>query len=118
MDEKGLREALDIFFEATNTANAEMFAKVFHDDAHRYQVGDDGVLSIWDKPTFLNVIRSITESWTAYNELLSIDFTSENTAAVRLKVRVKNLIYTDILSFIRVDGKWMIISKLTCGVPA
>jgi hypothetical protein len=51
------------------------------------------------------------------DEILAIDFTGENTAVARVKLRVGNTLFTDILSFMRLDNKWAVISKVFSGVP-
>jgi len=123
MDEKGLKEAIQKYFDSSNESNAGAMAEVFHESAHLYMVGQDGKLLDWDQEFFINRIKSRKESpaghvFPVQNEILSIDFTSDDTAVVRLKIRVGDVLYTDILSFIRLDGTWWIISKLATGVPA
>jgi hypothetical protein len=123
MDEKGLRDAIQIYFDATNESSAEIMSEVFHDSAHLYGHEPDGALLDWDKSFFMGIMRSTKEAsqgkeFPIVNDLLSIDFTSEKTAIVRLKVNVLDLIYTDILSFICLDGRWWIIAKLATLTPA
>jgi hypothetical protein len=122
MDDKELMKALKIYFESTNESDEAKMNEVFHDSAHLYGEGPGGELLDWDKDSFLNVIKSTKEAsrgkdFPVYNEIVSIDFTSANTAVVRLKVRVMDLMYTDILSFICLNGRWWIIAKLAVGVP-
>ena len=122
MDEKSLKEAIQVYFNATNESDANEMATVFHDSAHLYQIGTDGALSDWDKDFFMNIIASGKQEdqgkvFPTYNEILSIDFTSENTAVARVKVRVRDILFTDILSFICLDNRWWIIAKVAAGVP-
>ena len=118
MDNKGIKEAIQIYFDATNVSSAELMAEVFHDIAHLYQPGEDNGVLDWDKDFFMGIMDSgePVPPDKIVNEILAIDYTSEETAVVRLKVRVRDMIYTDILSFIRLNGRWWIIAKLAAGV--
>ena len=123
MDEKGLKAAIQKYFDSSNESDGGAMAEVFHESAHLYMVGQDGALIDWDQDFFINRIKSRKESPTGHvfpihNEILAIDFTSEDTAVVRLKIRVGDFLYTDILSFIRIEGTWWIIAKLAAGVAA
>jgi len=41
---------------------------------------------------------------------------SEKTA--RVSLRVRDTLFTDILSFIKINGTWKIMAKVLSGVPA
>ena len=117
MNENEIREALQIYFDSTNEADDSKMAEVFHDSAHLYQHGMDGALSDWDKDFFMGIVaasKDATEEGTypIINEILSIDFTSEKTAVARVRVSVADKVFTDILTFIRLDSRWWIIAKL------
>ena len=117
MNENEIRDALQIYFDSNNESDESRMAEVFHDSAHLYQHGEDGNLLDWDKDFFMGIMASAKEAVAectspTINEIISIDFTSEKTAVARVKVNVLDVIYTDILSFICIDGRWWIISKL------
>ena len=112
-----------MYFDASYDNDGEKMIQVFHRVAHVYSRGEDGRLSDMDRDAFTNRVGSgkdnaAKDKYPRYNEILSIDFTGENAAVARVKIRVRNTIFTDILSFIRFEGKWVIISKLASGVPA
>ena len=117
MNEKEIKDALQIYFDSNNVSDESMMAEVFHDSAHLCQHGEDGKLLDWDKDFFMGVMASEKDAvakstFPIVNEILSIDFTSDKTAVARVKVNVLDAIYTDILSLICIDGRWWIISKL------
>ena len=43
--------------------------------------------------------------------------TGEHIAVARVKLRVGNTLYTDVLSFMELDEKWAVIAKVLSGVP-
>jgi len=123
MDANEIKKVIQAYFDTGYAADGEGMAEVFHDVAHLYSCGADGSLINWDKDFFVNIVGSSEpgeseHGYPRYDEILSIDFTGENTAVARVKVRVKDNIYTDILSFLRLDGKWGIIAKVFTGVAA
>ena len=118
MDENGVRETLQKYFDAGNEANGEKMREVFYPIAHLYSPGKDGTLINWDMDFFAARVSSTKLGFPPYNEIISIDFINEDAAAARVKVRVMDTLFTDILSLIRIDGKWKIIAKVFTGVPA
>lgn len=111
-----IRDYLDACYES----NVEKFRGVFHSAAHLYKQNKDGTLIDWDLDAFMEVVGTLysktpVPAYPSQDEVLSIDFTDENTAVARVKVRVENTLYTDILCLLRLNGKWSIISKVFTG---
>jgi hypothetical protein len=120
MDTAEIKKAIQLYFDGCYEGCGEKMAQVFHDAAHVYGHNPDGNLADTPKADFVIRVGSRAADAPAFpreDELISIDFTGENTAAVRLKVRVFNTRYTDILSFMRINGNWVIIAKLFAGIP-
>ena len=123
MDIDGIKKVIEAYFDAGYASSGAGMAEVFHDCAHLYMRDKDGSLIDWDKNFFVNLVNGESQGkdgpdYPRYNEILAIDFVDENTAVARVKVRVAETLYTDILCFLRLGGKWQIISKVFSGVPA
>jgi len=121
MDTTEIKEILQIYFDASFESSEGKMAQVFHDAAHIYGHSQDGNLSDSPKEAFVKMVGRKPVNQPPYpreDEILSIDFTGENTAVARVKIRVNNTMFTDILSFIKIDGKWSVIAKLYSGVQA
>ena len=123
MDANEIKKVIQAYFDTGYDADGEGMADVFHDVAHLYSCDENGGLINWDKGFFVNIVGTSVpgaseNGYPRYDEILSIDFTGENTAVARVKVRVGDTVYTDILSFLRIDGKWGIIAKVFTGAPA
>ena len=120
MDADEIKTIIQLYFDGSYEGNREKMEKVFHQAAHIYGQASDGSLNDMPKDMFVNRVGSKPADSPAFpreEEILSIDFTGENTAVARVKLRVFNTRFTDILSFMRLDGKWGVISKLFSGVP-
>jgi len=118
MDVNEIKEVIQAYFDTGYACDSEGMAKVFHDGSHLYGLGKDGELLDWPKEMFLKVLAETKQGYPRYDEIVSIDYTGEDTAVARVKVRVEDTIYTDILSFLRLDGKWGVMAKVYAGVPA
>ena len=121
MDTSEIKSVIQNYLTACYESSREGFREVLHDAAHVYGIVEGGGFLDRDKEAFVKYIESVNPDgakpdFPRQDEVLSIEFTGEETAVVRLKVRVRNIMFTDILSFIRLDGKWTIISKLYSGV--
>ena len=117
MDSSEIREIIQTYFDASYESSSEKMAKVFHDAAHIYGHGENGVLSDSPKDSFVNMVGSVMPGapkpeYPRSDEILSIDFTGENTAVARVALRVGNIMFTDMLCFMRLGGKWGVISKV------
>jgi len=122
MDTTAIKELLQLYFDASFESDGEKMAKVFHDAAHIYGHGGDGDLADAPKAPFVTMVSSFPPgssdpAFVRDDEILSIDFTGENTAIARVRLRMENIVFTDVLSLICIGGNWSVISKLYSGVP-
>ena len=120
MDSSRIKEVIQAYFDASYEGNAEKMGTVFHDAAHIYGHGESGALMDMDKAAFLKLVgmsalNAPKPDYPRQDEILSIDFTGENTAVARVKLRVGTIVFTDILSFMRLDGDWGVIAKVYSG---
>ena len=122
MDSTEIRGVIQTYFDASFESSGEKIAQVFHDAAHIYGHGENSALNDMEKSFFVNLVGTPRpdvpgSDYPRQDEILSIDFTGENTAVARVKLRVGNTLFTDMLCFMRLNGKWGVISKVFSGVP-
>jgi len=119
METNEIKEVIQTYFDAGYESDGEKMRTAIHNAAHTYVHDERGALMDRDKETFIKLVESGKSNapYPRQEEILSIDFTSENTAVALVKVRIGKILFTDVLSFIRLDGKWTIISKLAAGEP-
>ena len=120
MDTTKVKEIIQLYFDGSYEGNAEKMDKVFHQAAHIYGLDKDGNLSDRPRDEFVARVGSRpadAPSYARYDEILSIEFTGENTAVAIVKLRVQNTLYTDVLSLMCINGNWGVIAKMLAGVP-
>jgi hypothetical protein len=119
MDTEEIKNIIQLYFDGSYEGNQEKMDKVFHQAAHIYGHSPDGSLTDMPRDFFVSRVGSRpvdTPLFPREEEIISIDFTGDHTAVARVKLRVFNTHFTDILSFMYLDGKWGVISKLYSGV--
>ena len=123
MDSTEIKAIIQTYFDASYEASGEKMSEVFHSAAHIYGHSETGALNDMDKNAFVKLVGTpvsglAKQEYPRQNEILSIDFTGENTAVARVRLRVRNTIFTDMLCFMRIDNRWGVISKVFSGIPA
>ena len=120
-EQAAIESVIQMYFDASFAGDGRKMAEVFHEAAHIYGLDKNGTLTDWSLSFFVNLVGSSVSSKSmglARREtILSLDFTGENTAVARVSLRVRDTLFTDILSFIRLNGKWKIMAKVLSGVP-
>ena len=122
MDDKPIKAVLQDYFDGCYDASFEKLDRAFHKGAHIYGVGEDGTLADTERDVFVARVgaprpEGFQRDYPRADEVLSIDFTGENTAVARVKLRVGKTLFTDILCVICLEGKWGIIAKVLSGEP-
>jgi uncharacterized protein (TIGR02246 family) len=122
MDRQAIECVIQNFFDASYAADPEKMAGVFHSEMQFFGFDREGGLVKKSKDSFVDGYRQNAKdpAWPDFprvNEILSIDFTGDNTAVSRTRVRIRNTLFTDIFCFMRINGEWRIIAKVASGVP-
>ena len=112
---QALTAVLSDYFDGLYHSDTARLAKVFHPDA-RYVCATGGTLlhlgmneyfAIVDKrpsPASRNEARA--------DQIVSIEFAGSVTAFARVNCAIGERFFTDFLTFVCVDGRWQIISKV------
>ena len=123
MNRNEVEQVIQDFFDADYAGDADRMAISFHDDAEffEYNAKRDALRKM-SGAAFVDGFRNKPDDapppdYPRFNEILSIDFTGENTAVARTRMRVRNMMFTDILCLMRINGVWGIIVKIASGVP-
>jgi hypothetical protein len=120
MDSAEIKKVIQDYFDGSYDGIGEKMEGAFHDAAHVYGHGEGGTLNDMTKAQFVKLVgtprpRLPESERPRQDEILSIDFTGENTAVARVKLRVGKTLFTDVLCFMRLEGRWGIISKVFSG---
>ena len=122
MSKAAIEEKIQMYFNAVYEGDAQAILKVFHPSSHVYGVGENGELVDWPAEMFSKRIDTAVSTKSLgiepVHKIHSIEFTGDNTAVAKVGLRVREIMFTDILSFIRLNDEWFIIAKVFAGVKA
>ena len=115
----GERQAIEAligrYHDALHRGDVTLLATVFHPQAH-YATASDGTLLQMDMPSYLPVVaarRSPQAGGEArWFRIDAIERIGPVTASVRVRSRMLGKHFDDLLSLIRIDGRWQIIAKV------
>ncbi|MCR9255963.1 MAG: nuclear transport factor 2 family protein [Alphaproteobacteria bacterium] len=114
-DRTAIEAAMQAYFDCLWTGNADLWRhKAFHPQAHMYGIMD-GEAKDWPIGEVCDRIDARPSSKDFGTErqdhVLAIDMTSPTSALVKCEVAVLDKYYRDLLTFLKIDGDWKIISK-------
>ncbi|WP_111980330.1 nuclear transport factor 2 family protein [Algibacillus agarilyticus] len=105
---------LKTYFDGLYYADVKRLNQVFHPRSH-YVCATRTDVILWTLPEYLYAVaqRVSPASLHAprYDHILSIDFAGPNTALAKVSCTIQPKHFTDLLSLIKTDGQWQIISK-------
>lgn len=103
------------YFDALYRCDTALLEAVFHPEAH-YFTATEGSLLHLDMPTYVPIVAARTSPESASEvchwQIESIDFAGPVTALVRMRSRMMDKHFTDLLSLVKLDGQWRIIAKV------
>ena len=110
-----VRDLLDRYFDGLYRSDAGLLATVFQ-PAAVYATATEGPLTRLSMPEYLRIVAE-RESPAARGEartdtIESIVFAGPVTALASVRCSIGPRRFTDLLSLVRVDGRWQIIAKV------
>lgn len=110
-----IEEALATYFNGIHNSDVSCLERVFHPQAI-YACATDGTLLYKTMPDYFEVVRHrpspASKNEPRTDEIVSIEFAGPVTALARVRCSIAPKHFTDLLSFIKLDGQWRIISKV------
>lgn len=108
-------ELLARYFDGLYTGDAAALAEVFHPQA-LYATVSEGSLVWHGMDTYLPIVAArdapASRGEVRRDAIESVEFAGAATALARVRCSIGNRYFTDFLSLIRLDGRWMIIAKV------
>jgi 4-oxalocrotonate tautomerase len=110
-----IHDLLERYFDALHHCDVELLAGVLHPSAIYATVGG-GELIRWSVDEYLPVIAA-RESPASRGEartdaIDSIEFAGPDTALARVRCSTGPKHFVDLLSLLRIDGRWWVIAKV------
>jgi hypothetical protein len=116
-EEAAVREAIEHYFRGHATGQGEHFRKVFHADAKLFFIRD-GKVTQWTAEEYISRAAGKPADDEAQRKrtIDSIDI-SGTAAFVKLTLDYPKVVFTDYMSMLKVDGRWVIVNKTFYAKP-
>jgi hypothetical protein len=110
-----LRAATQTYFDALYEGDADQIASVFLPTSALTQ-SFEGKLLVTTRNGWLDIIRNRpspkSQGVKRDDHILTIDLISDTLAMVKVKCQLPPRYFTDVLSFVKLDGRWQIAQKV------
>lgn len=108
-------DALKIYFEGLYRSDTQMLAQVFHPRAI-YACASEGKLLHMTMDEYFPVVDKrpapASRGEPRADRILSIDFAGPVTAIAKVNCAIGPKAFTDLLTFVKLDGRWQIMAKV------
>jgi hypothetical protein len=113
--EAGIRETLGLYFDGLHRSDADLLARAFHPEA-RYVCATDGALVNLGMAEYLPMVAArpspASRGEARRDRIVSIALAGPVTAAARVECAIGPKFFTDLLTLVRLEGRWRIIAKV------
>jgi hypothetical protein len=110
-----LLDAVDVYFRALHACDVSLLDRVFHPASTLFDV-DEGVVTVDPFPEWREVVANrpspASVGQAREEEVVAIDWLSQDAASVRVRLRVLDQIFVDLLSFVHGERGWQIVAKV------
>lgn len=110
-----LDHAVDTYFRGIYDCDVTLLDEVFHPASSLFDV-DEGAVTVDPYPAWREVVANRASPASVgherIEEVLNIDWLSDQAAVVRLRLRAINSIFVDQLSFVDGPTGWQIVAKV------
>jgi Putative lumazine-binding len=110
-----ITQALNLYFDGLYHCDSKILAKVFHPEAH-YFTATEGRLLHYDMGQYFPVVDQrvspASKDEKRADRIISIEFAGPVTAFARVECAIRPRFFTDLLTFVFLDGRWQIVAKV------
>jgi 4-oxalocrotonate tautomerase len=115
-----ISQAMRAYFDGFYDGDVETLKGVFHPSCHLFTASDgplqdDDMETVYGRVAGRPTGASLGEA--RRDRILSIDKSGPESALVKVNIAIGSKLYTDYLNFLKIDGRWQIISKIYTYVP-
>ncbi len=115
MQDKALWQAIQTYFDAIYECDVIALDSVFHPTASLFDV-DEGKVFTDPIASFRQDVATrpspASKDSPREDQVILIDYLSENAAVVKLRLRAHKNIFVDHLSFVKGETGWVIVAKV------
>jgi hypothetical protein len=103
------------YHDALHRSDAEALGRLFHDKAV-YATTTDGDIRFWTMADYLPVVAGrpspASRGEPADGRVLAVTFAGPNAALAQVQSSLGPRFFTDFLSLVKIDGRWLIAAKV------
>jgi hypothetical protein len=108
-------QVLGEYFDGLHHSDTARLRRVFHPQAH-YFCATDGTLLHLDMETYFPIVDKrpspASQGHARADRILSIEFAGPVTAFARLECAIPPKSFIDLLTLVKLEGRWQIVSKV------
>jgi 4-oxalocrotonate tautomerase len=112
--------AMQLYFDGFYEGDLDTLKQVFHPDCHLISGTGGSLVNEPMADVYARVAGRVSPARNGqprYDRILSIDLAGPETALVTCRMAVEPKLFTDYLNFVKLDGRWRIVSKVFTWVP-
>lgn len=110
-----IRALLQDYFDGLHFSDVTRLGRVFHTSA-MYACATSGALQLLDMATYLPMVARrpspASLGQPRADEIVSIDMAGPVTALARVHCTIAPRRFTDLLTLVRLDGRWQVLAKV------
>lgn len=110
-EERAIRQTIQRYFDGDRDRRIEPLQEAFHPEARLLTAGAAGELRAMTQPQWYERIRQSPDRERPEAEILSID-RAGNAAVAKTRMIFSNGQFTDFLSLLKLEGRWLIVNKI------
>ena len=110
-EENAIRETIQLYFQGDINRDVESLKKAFHPRAELLTADAEGRLSVLTQSEWHERVRQTPERERPTAKILHID-RAGNAAVAKTQLIFSQGRFTDFLSLLKLDSRWMIINKI------
>ena len=114
-DRKAIEAVVQTYLDGLYEGDADKLAQAFHPTSALTQ-WFGGELKIMPRDTWLDWVRNRPSpkalGLARADEILSIDIAAPGMAVVRLRCAIPPRFFTDVLSLLKIEGRWQVAQKV------
>lgn len=112
---EAVRTAMALYFDGLHHSDTARLKQVFH-TAATYACATEGRLLQMNMADYFGIVdhrpSPASRGQARQDRIVSIEFAGPVTAFVKAQCTIAPKVFTDFLSFVKLDGRWQIIAKV------
>lgn len=115
-----IEKVLQVYFDGLYEGDTKKLGAAFHPASHLYSAAPDGKAADMPRADWFKMVESRPSAKSKGSErrdrIVSIDFSGPQTAFAKVECQIPPRYFTDYLSLLKVDDRWLVVQKVFATV--